>query len=73
LLNVELGALMTIYDKYNICKESSGALFISLNTGVIFMFEYGLITRVYSKSGNRYLGDLGGLNFFKNLEYVGDL
>lgn len=64
---------MTIYDKYNICKESSGAVFISLVTGSIFLFDYGPIMRVYSKRGNRYLGELGGFDFFKNLEYVGEL
>ena len=64
---------MTIYDKYNICKESDDAIFISLITGDVFIFDCGPIMQVYSKHGIRFLGDLGGIDFFKNLEYVGEL
>lgn len=64
---------MTIYDKYNICKESDQALFISLLTGELFVINYRQFMIVDSKRGSRFLAELGGLLFFKNLEYVGEL
>jgi hypothetical protein len=64
---------MTIYDKYNICKESDEAVFVSALTGEFFIVDYRQFMLVYSKKDTKLLADLGGILFFKNLEYVGDL
>jgi hypothetical protein len=64
---------MTIYDKYNICKESDQALFISTITGEMFIINYRQFMTVQSVRGERFLSDLGGLLFFRNLEYIGDV
>ena len=64
---------MTVYDKYNICKESEQAVFVSTLTNEFFIVDYRQFMLVHSKRGSRFLADLGGILFFKNLEYVGDL
>jgi hypothetical protein len=64
---------MTIYDKYNICKESDHAVFVSTITNEFYIIDYRQFMMVHSKRGSRLLADLGGITFFYNLEYVGDL
>lgn len=64
---------MTIYDKYNICKESDQAVFVSTITNEFFIIDYRQFMVVHSKRGSKFLSGLGGITFFYNLEYVGDL
>lgn len=64
---------MTIYDKYNICKESDSAVFVSLITGNFYIINYRQFMTVDTETTSIFLSDLGGILFFNNLEYVGDL
>lgn len=64
---------MTIYDKYNICKESDSCVFMSVITGSFYIINYRQFMTVDVDFGTYFLSDLGGILFFNNLEYIGDL